>query len=165
MSLRATCRLLLPAASCRSIILCCCRLVNGFTLSQYIKWRKSEASVLELDHESNVLTVAVQLLEVQHVMHTVRTGRFLCHCKAHAPMSYGSDKSSALQTVAQLHDRAHIAHSDLKPENIMLSQNSQDPWKSLKLLDFGFADKCSSGKLSSEGCGCLNCFMRPIFLV
>lgn len=85
-------------------------LVEGCTLTQYSDWRRAGTLVPDWDFESNMMTIAVQLLE----------------------------------TLSQLHEQAHLAHLDLKGENVMLSQNSLQPWDTLKLIDFGIASACST---------------------
>ncbi|KAJ6652447.1 hypothetical protein lerEdw1_011565 [Lerista edwardsae] len=56
-----------------------------------------------------------------------------------------------LQGVAYMHSR-HIAHFDLKPENIMLSQRDV-PHPRIKIIDFGLAQKLEEGAAFKSLCG------------
>ena len=57
---------LLFVLTCNSLLkfTACCRCVKGFTLQQYMKWRV--LSAIDTDFESNMVTIAVQLMEASH---------------------------------------------------------------------------------------------------
>lgn len=50
-----------------------------------------------------------------------------------------------LQTLTELHHNAKLAHLNINCNNIMLCQPYEDVWDSLRLMDLGSAQKCSSG--------------------
>ena len=52
---------------------------------------------------------------------------------------------SSLQTLSELHS-AHIAHLDVKGDNVMLTQNFECTWDTLRLIDFAMAAKSSPGR-------------------
>ncbi len=52
---------------------------------------------------------------------------------------------SSLQTLSELHS-AHIAHLDVKGDNVMLTQNFNCTWDTLRLIDFAMAAKSSPGE-------------------
>ena len=51
---------------------------------------------------------------------------------------------SSLQALSELHS-AHIAHLDVKGDNVMLPQNFNCTWDTLRLIDFAMAAKSSPG--------------------
>ena len=98
------------------------------------------------DHEEKMVTFAVQLLKVRSA---VRCRICLAICIYLAFAWFTSTTSiSSLQSLSELHDRAHIAHLDVNPNNIMLAQSSTTEWQTMKLIDFGLASNCKSGKNS-----------------
>jgi serine/threonine protein kinase len=50
------------------------------------------------------------------------------------------------QTLQDLHSKAGIAHLDLTSSNVMLRADGV-LWDTMRLIDFGFAQVCSSGQL------------------
>lgn len=44
-----------------------------------------------------------------------------------------------MQTLFFLHLDSTVCHLDLTPANIMLQAHCDDPWDTLRLIDFGFA--------------------------
>ena len=51
-----------------------------------------------------------------------------------------------MQTVHSLHTVAKLCHLDISSNNIMLRTDSCQPWDNLRLLDFGFSQKCTPGE-------------------
>ena len=51
---------------------------------------------------------------------------------------------SSLQTLSELHS-AHIAHLDVKGDNVMLTQSFNCAWDTLRLIDFAMAAKSNPG--------------------
>lgn len=45
-----------------------------------------------------------------------------------------------------LHVCGTLAHMDITSSNIMLRKDGYEAWDQLRLLDFGFAQFCSTGK-------------------
>ncbi len=50
----------------------------------------------------------------------------------------------SLQTLSELHS-AHIAHLDVKGDNVMLTQDFNCAWDTLRLIDFAMAAKSNPG--------------------
>ena len=51
-----------------------------------------------------------------------------------------------MQTLFQLHLESNLCHLDVTPSNIMLQAHCDDPWDSVRLIDFGFAACFNPGK-------------------
>ena len=65
-----------------------------------------------------------------------------------------------LQTLSQLHT-VHLAHLDLNMGNVMLTQQSERAWDTVRLIDFGAASHSSPGTLPT--CGpVLQCFCTAL---
>ena len=50
-----------------------------------------------------------------------------------------------VQTVHLLHTDCTLAHLDITSSNIMLRHDDYQPWDQLRLVDFGFAQRCNPG--------------------
>ena len=121
---------------------CWCRLTKGTSLTQHVKsMRGRESGDLSKiqAQEQKVLTTAAQLLHVR------------CHLQALLAPEAASLCFTIpifvlnLQTLYNLHGDT-VAHLDITSSNIMLQEEGCKPWDQLRLIDFGFSQKCSSGK-------------------
>ena len=52
-----------------------------------------------------------------------------------------------VQTVHLLHTDSNMAHLDITSSNIMLRNDDYQAWDDLRLVDFGFAQKCNKGRV------------------
>ena len=123
----------------------CCRFVNGLNLYQYSDWRNS--SDFDLDAEGKMLTVAVQLTEASSLSCQLVLCLLVACCGHRLAVSF-FEVLSLLQTLSELHS-AIIAHLDVKGDNIMLTQNFDRPWDTVRLIDFAMASKSNPGMLHS----------------
>ncbi|KAL3149906.1 hypothetical protein ABBQ38_013271 [Trebouxia sp. C0009 RCD-2024] len=49
-------------------------------------------------------------------------------------------------TLQALHERAHVAHMDLKSDNIMIRHDAVRPFDNMRLADFGYSRVCQAGE-------------------
>ncbi|KAL3149900.1 hypothetical protein ABBQ38_013265 [Trebouxia sp. C0009 RCD-2024] len=49
-------------------------------------------------------------------------------------------------TLKALHERAHVAHMDLKSDNIMVRHDAVRPFDNMRLADFGYSRVCQAGE-------------------
>ena len=67
----------------------------------------------------------------------------------------------SMQTLYFMHLNSSVCHLDLTPANIMLQACCDDPWDTVRLIDFGFAADFNPGKHMGSysgvlGCGCMH---------
>ncbi|XP_072110545.1 testis-specific serine/threonine-protein kinase 5-like [Mobula birostris] len=92
--------------------------------------------VLELASKGDLL---------EHINHRADRSRVLGLCEAEAQQTF----QQLVGAVSHCHTK-HIAHRDLKCENILLDERG-----CIKLSDFGLASKCSRNSLMNTFCGSL----------
>uniref|UniRef100_A0A8C8SM35 non-specific serine/threonine protein kinase n=1 Tax=Pelusios castaneus TaxID=367368 RepID=A0A8C8SM35_9SAUR len=150
-----------------------CRKRSSGTLyaAKFVKVRKCKGSRLGLDREQVEREVSIlQQLEHPNILRL----HDLFSCKAEMVLilelihggelfDFIAEKEmlteaeaieflqQILQGVAYLHSR-HIAHFDLKPENIMLLEKDV-PNPKIKIIDFGLAQKLEDGVIFKSLCG------------
>lgn len=121
-------------------LLCCyCRLLDGFTLAQ-ASFAKIPSTISPVQNEGRVLALAAQLLLVSKIEFAALFPlNFLCTGISQLRVC------RCLQAVFLLHDDTRLCHLDIIGNNLVLLTPSCGPWDNLRLLDFGYAQKCSQG--------------------
>ncbi|CAH2326775.1 death-associated kinase 2-like isoform X1 [Pelobates cultripes] len=142
-----------------------------FYAGKFIKTRKCKGSRLGLDREQVEREVFIlQQLEHPNIMklHDVFASRaemvlilelirggelfdFIAEKEALSEEEAIEFLEQILRGVAYMHSR-HIAHFDLKPENIMLLEKDT-PHHKVKIIDFGLAQKIEDGAVFKSLCG------------
>ncbi|XP_039368926.1 death-associated protein kinase 2-like isoform X1 [Mauremys reevesii] len=150
-----------------------CRKRSSGTLyaAKFVKMRKCKGSRLGLDREQVEREVSI-LQQLEHpnilrlhdlfaskaemvlILELIRGGElfdFIAEKETLTEAEAIEFLQQILQGVAYMHGR-HIAHFDLKPENIMLLEKDV-PNPKIKIIDFGLAQKLEDGVTFKSLCG------------
>nr|XP_033779975.1 death-associated protein kinase 2-like isoform X3 [Geotrypetes seraphini]XP_033779976.1 death-associated protein kinase 2-like isoform X3 [Geotrypetes seraphini] len=144
---------------------------GSYYASKFIKTRKCKGSRLGLDREQVEREVSI-LQQLQHpsimrlhdvfaskaemvlILELISGGElfdFIAEKEALSEAEAIEFLEQILEGVAYMHSH-HIAHFDLKPENIMLLEKSM-PNPKIKIIDFGLAQKIEAGVTFKSLCG------------
>ncbi|KAM8920665.1 death-associated protein kinase 2-like [Pelodytes ibericus] len=147
------------------------RSTGTFYAGKFIKTRKCKGSRLGLDRDQVEREVFI-LQQLEHpnimrlhdvfaskaemvlILELIRGGElfdFIAEKEALSEEDAIEFLEQILKGVAYMHSR-HIAHFDLKPENIMLLQKDV-PHPKIKIIDFGLAQKIDDGAVFKSLCG------------
>ncbi|XP_028911939.1 death-associated protein kinase 2-like [Ornithorhynchus anatinus] len=150
----------------------CRELATGICYAaKFVKVRRRRGSRLGLDRGQVEREVAIlQVLDHPHVirLHDIFASRaqvvlileliqggelfdFVAEKEALSEVEAIEFLQQILEAVAYLHSQ-HIAHFDLKPENIMLKQKDI-PCPQIKIIDFGLAQRLQEGVEFKSSCG------------
>ncbi|XP_044127614.1 death-associated protein kinase 2-like isoform X1 [Bufo gargarizans] len=142
-----------------------------FYAGKFIKTRKCKGSRMGLDREQVEREVSI-LQQLEHpsimrlydvfaskaemvlILELIRGGElfdFIAEKEALSEEDAIVFLEQILKGVAYMHSR-HIAHFDLKPENIMLLEK-EVPHPRIKIIDFGLAQKLEDGTVFKSLCG------------
>ncbi|XP_040268514.1 death-associated protein kinase 2-like isoform X1 [Bufo bufo] len=142
-----------------------------FYAGKFIKTRKCKGSRMGLDREQVEREVSI-LQQLEHpsimrlydvfaskaemvlILELIRGGElfdFIAEKEALSEEDAIVFLEQILKGVAYMHSR-HIAHFDLKPENIMLLEKDV-PHPRIKIIDFGLAQKLEDGTVFKSLCG------------
>ncbi|CAM4626641.1 unnamed protein product [Lepidochelys kempii] len=133
------------------------RKCKGSRLGLDREWVEREVSILQQLEHPNILRLYdlfASKAEMVLILELIRGGElfdFIAEKEMLMEAEAIEFLQQILQAVAYMHGR-HIAHFDLKPENIMLLEKDV-PNPKIKIIDFGLAQKLEDGVTFKSLCG------------